>query len=151
VARIRRRSLALQANLLPMVYCVAHLTRTGSQVLAAHVVDGEAFCESCFSGNAARTVKPPLPRVTPLKVAVAPAAEPQIPASHRLTPLETKLLNVLQRMLLSESTMLAAIRRGISKSNLRATPKRKRPRQRRLRQPVAAEQPAAVGNLAASA
>ena len=35
----------------PMVFCVAHLARTGARVPGDRFIDGEAFCRACFDGE----------------------------------------------------------------------------------------------------
>jgi len=137
----------------PLLFCAAHLRRTGSRVPADRVIDDEAFCRACFRGRpiiAAEKLRgqsksqrknpqnfshlsaspgppdsnrlradPPMtePLPTPTKQDRQAQSESEtcstddIPASHRLTALETKLLNALQEILLDETMMLAAIHR----------------------------------------
>jgi hypothetical protein len=115
------------------LFCAAHLRRTGARVPADRVIDDEAFCRSCFHGKPISPVQklqrsgpdsnrlpadpPPVDRPVPdADQAKSPIRERNmlndgIPASHRLTPLEVKLLNALQQVLLDETMMLAAIYR----------------------------------------
>ena len=125
----------------PLLFCAAHLRRTGSRVPADRVIDEEAFCRACFRGRpiiAAENLRgqsksqrknpqnfshlsaspgPPDsnhlrtdPPATKLPDADADHND-GIPASHRLTALETTLLSALQEILLDETMKLAAIHR----------------------------------------
>jgi hypothetical protein len=119
----------------PTVLCAAHLRRTGSRVPAWCVIDGEPFCLPCVRGqpieefkrrpiksqrrNTQNFTHPPAVKLPDTDQTKAPGparhesetCNDRIPASHRLTALETKLLNALQGILLNETMMLAAIHR----------------------------------------
>jgi hypothetical protein len=125
----------------PLLFCAAHLRRTGSRVPADRVIDDEAFCRACFRGrpiigaeklrgqsksqrknpqnfsHLSASPGPPdsnrLRTDPPATKLPDPDADHNdgIPASHRLTALETTLLNALQEILLDETMMLAAIHR----------------------------------------
>jgi hypothetical protein len=115
---------ALPRRTTPILFCVAHLARTGSRVPADRVIDGEAFCRACFRGQPISPAeefreesKSQQNFSTPRKQNRLARSESEkcstdsIPASHRLTALETKLLNALQEILVDETIMLAAIHR----------------------------------------
>jgi hypothetical protein len=131
----------------PLLFCAAHLRRTGSRVPADRTIDGEAFCRACFRGEPISPVqklrrqsktrrktlqnsyhlsanpRPPrlrtdtpavesLPGPMPTKqnhLAQRESSTDDIPASHRMSRLEVKLLNALQKLLLNEAKLLTAI------------------------------------------
>jgi hypothetical protein len=108
----------------PVLFCAAHLTRTGSRVPADRVIDDEAFCRACFRGQPISPAEELREQSesqqnfsTQTKQNRLARSESEtcstdgIPASHRLTSLETKLLNALQEILLDETMMLTAIHR----------------------------------------
>jgi hypothetical protein len=116
---------ALPRHTSPQVlFSAAHLRRTGSRVPADRVIDDEAFCRACFRGQPISPAeelreqsKSQQNFSTPTKQNRLAGSESEtcstdsIPASHRLTALETKLLNALQQILLDKTVMLAAIHR----------------------------------------
>jgi hypothetical protein len=108
----------------PVQFCTAHLRRTGSRVLADRVIDGDAFCQACFRGQpispaeelreqseSQQNFSTPTKQNRLARSESGTCSTDGIPASHRLTALETKLLNALQQILLDETMMLAAIHR----------------------------------------
>jgi hypothetical protein len=131
----------------PLLFCAAHLRRTGSRVPADRVIDDEAFCRACFRGRPISPAEKLLEQSesqknfsTPTKQNRLARSESEkrstdgIPASHRLTALETKLLNALQGILLNESMMLAAIhayRIPVTGRKKKAATARRRGRSRR--------------------